>query len=216
MRLVTYTGCAMELEKLLSGACRYSPTTIWSSWATTSTEGPIRKGVTVDVPARALQGAPHVHVFLMGNHEAMFLSFLGWEEALNYFGVRGLPAQRRRHHVRRATSYFEAGDDFTHAAGTRGVLPQLSSSGTWRASYAFLHAGHFAQRAPASPTSKYALSKRDGQAMYSGNGRRRDPASQPGRDRSSTVTRRFRTCQVRWNPPYSIGIDTGCRVRWHR
>jgi serine/threonine protein phosphatase 1 len=142
-------------------------------------------------------------IFLMGNHEAMFLSFIGWEGP-SYFG-----AEAFLHNGGETTlasyGYFNAKDDFelepAHDAFYRNLqLWHLDGE------YAFVHAG-LSKTALGLSDAKYALSREKARDLLW----QRDTADLP---HSLGVTVIYGHTPlpdfgVRWNLPYSIGIDTG-------
>ncbi len=141
--------------------------------------------------------------FLMGNHEAMFLSFLGWEGS-SYFGSEAF-LHNGGETTLTSYGYFEAGDDFKlppeHEAFFRSLkLYHLEGE------YAFVHAG-VSRSALQLSDAKYALSRETPRDLLW----QRGTADLP---HSLGVTIVYGhtplpDLQVRWNPPYSIGIDTG-------
>jgi len=145
----------------------------------------------------------HRCTFLMGNHEAMFLSFLGWEGP-NYFG-----AEAFLHNGGESTlasyGYFEEEDGFQlpkeHEEFYRGLkLWHLEGS------YAFVHAGLSRTSLQLSDV-EYALSREKPRDLLW-------QRSTPDLPHSLGVTVVFGhtplpDLSVRWNLPYSIGIDTG-------
>jgi serine/threonine protein phosphatase 1 len=141
--------------------------------------------------------------FLIGNHESMFLSFLGWKGAM-YFG-----AEAFLHNGGEATlssyGYFKAKDRFElpedHAAFYRSLkLWHLDGE------YLFVHAGVSRESLRLSDL-QYALSREKPRDLLW----QRSTIDLP---HSLGVTVIYGHTplpdyQVRWNLPYSIGIDTG-------
>jgi serine/threonine protein phosphatase 1 len=142
--------------------------------------------------------------FLLGNHESMFLSFLGWERP-EYFG-----AEAFLHNGGETTlasyGYFEASESFelpeTHAAFFRSLA-------MWHLDgpYAFVHAG-LSRQALGLSVPEYALERERPRDLLW----QRSTADVP---HSLGVTVIYGhtpmpDMKVRWNLPYSIGIDTGC------
>jgi serine/threonine protein phosphatase 1 len=149
----------------------------------------------------------HPCVFLMGNHESMFLDFLGWK----------------------GREYF-AGDAFLANGGARtlasyGYFDQDSPSPTafelpgpheafyrklrlWyvEGDYLFVHAG-LAPAQLAAGDVDYALRRARPEDLLW----RRDTFDEPHRLGRTIVYGHTPSpdLQVRWNPPFSIGIDTG-------
>lgn len=142
-------------------------------------------------------------VFLMGNHEAMFLSFLGWKEAC-YFGGEAF-LKNGGDTTLESYEYFDE-SNFTLPPEHEKFYRNLKLYHV-EGSYAFVHAG-LSRDALRLSDIEYALSKE----------RPRDLLWQ-----RSTVTlphslgvtvvyghTPLPDLQVRWNLPYTIGIDTGC------
>jgi serine/threonine protein phosphatase 1 len=141
--------------------------------------------------------------FLMGNHEAMFLSFLGWEGA-NYFGAEAF-LHNGGETTLQSYGYFEAGDDFQLPKEHEEFYNGLK---LWHreGEYAFVHAGLSRQSLQLSDP-EYALSREKPRDLLW----QRATIDLP---HSLGVTVIFGhtpmpDLSVRWNLPYSIGIDTG-------
>jgi serine/threonine protein phosphatase 1 len=142
--------------------------------------------------------------FLLGNHESMFLSFLGWKGA-RYFG---------------GEAFLQNGGDttlasygyFSSPAGFR-LPPEheefFRSCVLWHVEgpYAFVHAGMSREGLSMSDV-RYALSKEDPRELLWERYTMELPHSLPctivyGHTPQADL-------EIRWNVPYSIGIDTGC------
>jgi serine/threonine protein phosphatase 1 len=145
--------------------------------------------------------------FLLGNHESMFLDFLGWQSDLYFGGDAFLVNGGDRTLV--SYDFFESGacsgEEFvlppSHEKFYRGLVPWHRDG-----DYLFVHAG----------VGRQALGETDPDFAL-----RRVHVEDLLWDRSSldlphglgvtlvyghTPAPDFR---VRWNPPFSIGIDTG-------
>ena len=142
-------------------------------------------------------------IFLMGNHEAMFLSFLGWEGP-NYFG-----AEAFLHNGGETTlasyGYFNSEAEFELEPEHDRFFKNLQ---LWHleGEYAFVHAG-LAKSSLGLSDAKYALSRESSRDLLW----QRETADLP---HSLGVTVIYGHTPlpdfgVRWNLPYSIGIDTG-------
>lgn len=162
--------------------------------------GPDPKG-TVDVLIELSK--QYRCTFLMGNHEAMFLSFLGWEGS-GYFGSEAF-LHNGGDTTLTSYGYFEAGDDFCLPKEHEEFYRSLKMFHI-EGDYAFLHAG-VSRHALQLSDVKYALSRESPRELLW----QRATADLP---HSLGVTLVYGhtplpDLQVRWNPPYSIGIDTG-------
>ena len=142
-------------------------------------------------------------IFLMGNHESMFLSFLGWEGSW-YFG---------------GDSFLQNGGDLTlqsydFVEGSNFELPEAHRRFYQElvpyhleGEYAFVHAG-VSRQALALSDVTYALSReRPRDLLWE-----RSTMELP---HSLGITLVYGhtpmpDLQVRWNLPYTVGIDTGC------
>ena len=142
-------------------------------------------------------------LFLMGNHEAMFLSFLGWEGP-SYFG-----AEAFLHNGGETTlasyGYFNSEREFQMPPEHEAFFKNLQ---LWHleGEYAFVHAG-LSKASLALSDAKYALSRESARDILW----QRETADLP---HSLGVTVIYGHTPlpdfgVRWNLPYSIGIDTG-------
>jgi serine/threonine protein phosphatase 1 len=141
--------------------------------------------------------------FLLGNHESMFLSFLGWKGEA-YFGSEAF-LHNGGETTLASYGYFEAKDRFrlpdAHEAFFRAcVLSHLEGE------YLFLHAGLSRQRLSLSD-AKYAVSHEHPRELLW----QRATGELPHSLGVTLVYGHTPTpdFQVRWNLPYSIGIDTG-------
>jgi serine/threonine protein phosphatase 1 len=143
-------------------------------------------------------------VFLLGNHEAMFLDFLGWRGA-SYFGGDAFLLNGGDRTLASYGYFDEPGRRFelpaAHEAFYRGLR-------LWHVEgdYLFVHAG-LNERLLDETDLKWAL-------------RRSRPEDLLWARRSGDLPHRLGVTivyghtpapdlQVRWNPPFSIGIDTG-------
>jgi calcineurin-like phosphoesterase family protein len=162
--------------------------------------GPNPKGVVDDLIA--LQKS-YDCIHLMGNHEAMFLAFLGWQGP-NYFG-----AEAFLHNGGETTlasyGYFDRDSDFALEPEHERFFKNLQ---LWHleGEYAFVHAG-LSKAALGLSDAKYALSRETARDLLW----QRETADLP---HSLGVTVIYGHTPlpdfgVRWNLPYSIGIDTG-------
>ena len=142
-------------------------------------------------------------IFLMGNHEAMFLSFLGWEGS-SYFGSEAF-LHNGGETTLASYGYFNSDNDFTLEPAHERFFKNLQ---LWHleGEYAFVHAG-LAKSSLALSDAKYALSRESARDLLW----QRETADLP---HSLGVTVIYGHTPlpdfgVRWNLPYSIGIDTG-------
>ncbi len=141
--------------------------------------------------------------FLMGNHEAMFLSYLGWESPWHF----GSEAFLKNGGDTTLLSYgFYSSEDFhlpePHEQFYHDLQPYYVEG-----SYAFVHAG-LSRNALRLADIHYALSREKPADLLW----QRSTADVP---HSLGVTVVYGhtpmpDLQVRWNLPYTIGIDTGC------
>ncbi len=142
--------------------------------------------------------------FLMGNHESMFLSFLGWE-APQYFGGEAF-LQNGGETTLTSYGYFEADGKFSMPDDHVEFYKNLK---LWylHGEYLFVHAG-LSRDVMAFSDVKYALEQESPREILW----QRATIDLP---HSLGVTIVYGhtpqpDMQVRWNLPYSIGIDTGC------
>jgi len=146
-------------------------------------------------------------VFLLGNHESMFLDFLGWR-GRNYFAGEAFLSNGGARTLA-SYGYFDAGEP--SVAGFR--LPAaheqfFRSLRLWHleGDYLFVHAG-LAPAQLAESDVDFALRRaRPDDLLW-----RRDTWDQPHRLGRTVVYGHTPAPdrEVRWNPPFSIGIDTG-------
>ncbi len=141
--------------------------------------------------------------FLMGNHEAMFLSFLDWDGP-GYFGAEAF-LHNGGDTTLQSYGYFEAGAGFElpkeHEEFYRGLkLWHLEGE------YLFVHAGLTRQSLQLSDV-EYALSREKPRDLLW----QRSTIDLPHSLGATIVFGHtpMPDLSVRWNLPYSIGIDTG-------
>jgi len=142
-------------------------------------------------------------IFLMGNHEAMFLSFLGWQGP-SYFGKEAF-LHNGGETTLQSYGYFEAEGDFTLPPEHEKFYRELRLFHL-EGEYAFVHAG-MSKASLGLSDVKYALSRERTKDLLW----QRETADLP---HSLGVTIVYGHTplpdfSVRWNVPYSIGIDTG-------
>ena len=142
-------------------------------------------------------------IFLMGNHEAMFLSFLGWNEAC-YFGGEAF-LKNGGDTTLESYEYFDD-SNFRLPPEHEKFYRNLKLYHV-EGSYAFVHAG-LSRDALRLSDIEYALSKERPRDLLW----QRSTVTLP---HSLGVTLVYGhtplpDLQVRWNLPYTIGIDTGC------
>jgi serine/threonine protein phosphatase 1 len=141
--------------------------------------------------------------FLMGNHEAMFLSFLGWEGPA-YFGGEAF-LQNGGDATLRSYGYFDIKGEFVLPPSHEKFFRELCLSYV-EGQYAFVHAG-LSRDALRLSDIEYALAhERPRNLLW-----QRSTASLPHNLGATIVYGHtpMPDMQVRWNLPYSIGIDTG-------
>ena len=162
--------------------------------------GPDSKGVVDYLIERDQR---YACTFLMGNHEGMFLSFLGWEGAA-YFGAEAF-LHNGGETTLESYGYFDSGGRFQLPPAHEKFYASLR---LWHVEgeYAFVHAGISRDSLQLSDV-KYALSKESPRELLW----QRSTVELP---HSLGVTIIYGPTpmpdmQVRWNLPYSIGIDTG-------
>jgi serine/threonine protein phosphatase 1 len=146
----------------------------------------------------------HPCIFLIGNHESMFLSFLGWKGP-NYFGGEAF-LYNGGETTLESYGYLQTGSSFKlppkHEAFFRS-MKLFHAEGE----YVFVHAG-LGRDTLGLSDPKYALEHEvPREIMW-----QRATIDLP---HSLGVTIVYGHTplpdfQVRWNLPYSIGIDTGC------
>lgn len=142
--------------------------------------------------------------FLIGNHEGMFLSFLGWEGPA-YFGGEAF-IQNGGETTLQSYSYFEHGGDFRlpphHEKFFHGLkLWHLEED------YIFVHAG-LSKEAMRLSDPEVALEAEDPRDLLW----QRATIDIPHSLGATIIYGHtpMPDLQVRWNLPFSIGIDTGC------
>ena len=162
--------------------------------------GPDPKGV-VDLLLDLRQH--HDCTFLIGNHEAMFLSFLGWEGPL-YFGAEAF-LHNGGETTLQTYGYFDGDREFALPKEHEEFYASLK---LWHieGEYAFVHAGISRESLQLSDI-EYALKRETPKELLW----QRGTADLP---HSLGITIVYGhtpmpDLQVRWNLPYSIGIDTG-------
>lgn len=166
--------------------------------------GPHSRGVVERLVALRQE---HDCVFLMGNHESMFLHYIGWRGPLydngEYYLANGGIETLLSYGVRDFDAVEREGLPLPsdHEAFFRDLVPHHREDG-----YAFVHAGlGLPELGLSDPDAALAqcppedllwnrmagdLRHRLGVTLVYGHSPKRD-------------------FQVRWNPPFSIGIDTG-------
>ncbi len=161
--------------------------------------GPDPKGV-VDVLLELR--ARYECIFLIGNHEAMFLSFLGWQGAA-YFGAEAF-LHNGGETTLQSYNYFDSDNEFSLSKEHEEFYASLK---LWHVDgeYAFVHAG-LSREALQLSDVEYALEHESPKQLLW----QRGTADLP---HSLGVTIVYGhtpmpDMQVRWNLPYSIGIDT--------
>ncbi len=142
--------------------------------------------------------------FLMGNHEAMFLSFLGWNGAA-YFGAEAF-LENGGDTTLQSYGFFNSEDDFQLPKQHEEFYRNLK---LWHVDgeYLFVHAG-LSKEALRLSDVEYALARERPRDLLW----QRGPADLPHSLGATVVYGHtpMPDLQVRWNLPYSIGIDTGC------
>ena len=143
-------------------------------------------------------------IFLMGNHEAMFLAFLGWRGD-NYFGGEAF-LQNGGETTLDSYAYFQEAKEFKLPEHHEKFYRELK---LWHmeGEYLFVHAG-LSREALCLSDPLYAIKRERARDLLW----QRTTADLP---HSLGVTVVYGhtpmpDMQVRWNIPYSIGIDTGC------
>ncbi|MBW2280124.1 MAG: serine/threonine protein phosphatase [Deltaproteobacteria bacterium] len=163
--------------------------------------GPDAKGV-VDV----LIELSHRHdcTFLIGNHEAMFLSFLGWDDPW-YFGAEAF-LQNGGDTTLQSYGYFEDCENFAlppdHDKFYRDLVPYHV-----KGEYVFVHAG-LSRDSLSLSDIEYALEHEAPRDILW----QRSTSELPHSLGATVIYGHTPVpdLQVRWNLPYTIGIDTGC------
>lgn len=148
----------------------------------------------------------HDCVFLLGNHESMFLDFLGWRGE-RYFGGDAFLANGGDRTLA-SYGYFDAqrrGEPFELSAAHRAFFERCT---LWHreGDYLFVHAG-LSQALLQTPDVGFVLRRsRPEDLLWN-----RTTGDLPHRLGVTVVyghTPRH-DFEVRWNEPFSIGIDTG-------
>ncbi|MEE8558838.1 MAG: metallophosphoesterase family protein [Myxococcota bacterium] len=163
--------------------------------------GPNPRGC-VDVLLRLRER--HDCTFLLGNHESMFLSFLGWTGP-GYFAGEAFLANGGETTLA-SYGYFDSQESFQLPTGHADFFRACK---LWylRGQYLFVHAGLSRDALPLADP-KYALSREQPRELLW----ERSTMDLP---HSLGVTIIYGHTpspdyQLRWNLPYSVGIDTGC------
>ena len=142
--------------------------------------------------------------FLIGNHEAMFLSFLGWNGPA-YFGAEAF-LENGGDTTLQSYGYFNSEDDFQLPKQHEEFYRNLK---LWHVDgeYLFVHAG-LSKEALRLSDVEYALAREQPRDLLW----QRGTADLPHSLGATVVYGHtpMPDLQVRWNLPYSIGIDTGC------
>ena len=142
--------------------------------------------------------------FLIGNHEAMFLSFLGWTGP-RYFGAEAF-LENGGETTLQSYGFFNSEDDFQLPKQHEEFYRNLK---LWHVAgeYLFVHAG-LSKEALRLSDVEYALAREQPRDLLW----QRGTADLPHSLGATVVYGHtpMPDLQVRWNLPYSIGIDTGC------
>ncbi len=142
--------------------------------------------------------------FLIGNHEAMFLSFLGWK-GLTYFGAEAF-LENGGDTTLQSYGFFNSDDNFQLSKEHEEFYRNLK---LWHVDgeYLFVHAG-LSKEALRLSDVEYALAREHPRDLLW----QRGTADLPHSLGATVVYGHtpMPDLQVRWNLPYSIGIDTGC------
>jgi serine/threonine protein phosphatase 1 len=141
--------------------------------------------------------------FLMGNHEAMFLSFLGWQ-GRNYFGGEAF-LQNGGGATLQSYGYLDSSESPGLPPSHEKFFRELALYHV-EGQYAFVHAG-LSRDALRLSDIHYALEhERPRNLLW-----QRSTATLPHNLGVTIVYGHtpMPDMQVRWNLPYSIGIDTG-------
>ena len=143
-------------------------------------------------------------IFLIGNHEAMFLSFLGWQGP-RYFGSEAF-LENGGDTTLHSYGYFDSDGDFQLPPQHEAFFRELK---LWHVDgeYLFVHAG-LSKEALRLSDLEYALAREQPRDLLW----QRGTADLPHSLGATVVYGHtpMPDLQVRWNLPYSIGIDTGC------
>jgi serine/threonine protein phosphatase 1 len=141
--------------------------------------------------------------FLQGNHEAMFLSFLGWESS-QYFGGEAF-LHNGGATTLQSYGYFTAQGDFALPPEHEKFYRELRLFYV-EGQYAFVHAG-LSREALRLSDIEYALAHEKPRSLLW----QRATAALPHNLGVTIIYGHtpMPDMRVRWNLPYSIGIDTG-------
>jgi serine/threonine protein phosphatase 1 len=141
--------------------------------------------------------------FLMGNHEAMFLSFLGWAGPA-YFGSEAF-LQNGGETTLQSYGYFKAEGSFMLPSRHEKFFREMRLFHV-EGQYAFVHAG-LSRDALRLSDIAYALEHERPRSLLW----QRSTASLPHNLGVTIIYGHtpMPDMRVRWNLPYSIGIDTG-------
>ncbi len=143
-------------------------------------------------------------IFLMGNHEAMFLSFLGWRGPA-HFGAEAF-LENGGETTLQSYDYFDSDGDFQLPPHHEQFFQELQ---LWHVAgeYLFVHAG-LSKEALRLSDLEYALAREQPRDLLW----QRGTADLPHSLGATVVYGHtpMPDLQVRWNLPYSVGIDTGC------
>ncbi len=144
--------------------------------------------------------------FLLGNHESMFLDFIGWEGPMYFAGDAFLMNGGDRTLV--SYDYFDSDlepTDFAVPKDHEDFYRNLELH-HMEGDYLFVHAG-LSRAALDSSSVEDALRRSDAEDMLWN----RTSADLPHKLGVTVVYGHTpaHDLQVRWNPPFSIGIDTG-------
>ena len=148
----------------------------------------------------------HRCTFLIGNHESMFLDFIGWEGPMYFAGDAFLMNGGDRTLV--SYDYFDSDlepTDFKVPKDHEDFYRNLELH-YMEGDYLFVHAG-LSRAALDSSSVDVALRRSDAEDMLWN----RTSADLPHKLGVTVVYGHTpaHDLQVRWNPPFSIGIDTG-------
>ena len=146
----------------------------------------------------------HDCVFLLGNHESMFLSFLGWR-APEYFGAEAF-LHNGGESTLRSYGYFDCEGEFELPPQHKKFFRNLKLHHQ-EGEYVFVHAG-LSREALSFSDVDYAVSREAPRDILW----QRATGDLPHSLGVTIVYGHTPTPDfaVRWNLPYSIGLDTGC------
>jgi serine/threonine protein phosphatase 1 len=166
--------------------------------------GPDPRGVVDRLIALAKQRSC---IFLLGNHESMFLDFLGWEGqayfAADAFLMNGGASTLASY------GYFDAGEKERHELALPPEHEAFFRSLRLHhveGDYLFVHAGLSHELLEVNDLDYVLRRSRPEDLLWN-----RSTADLPHRLGVTIVYGHtpMADLQVRWNPPFSIGIDTG-------